>query len=85
MGCKTCGAQDIGTVLGTCLRCTATAGVSSVVFWMLYTLSLRFSMPGIVQWGIAAFAALVTLLFVGHVAGHLSRLRADADKPTNEE
>lgn len=82
MGCKSCGAQNIGGIFGTCLRCSITAAVSSALFWILYSLSVSYSLPGIVQWCLAGFAALVTLLLVGHVAGYMTTRRVDVNKTT---
>lgn len=75
MPCKACGSDSIGKVLGKCPRCTLVAGISSLLFWLLYHLTTILAMPAFVRMAVAAFAMLVSLLFIGHLAGHLAGRR----------
>jgi hypothetical protein len=72
MACKGCGAIDLNSVFGSCLRCTILAGISAACFWSLYALTTGHAMSRLITWPLAAFAVVVTLVLLGHVAGHIS-------------
>jgi hypothetical protein len=80
MTCKSCGAQNLGNIFGTCLRCTLIAGFSSMVFWSIYYAASQRATADYVLWPLLGFAAFVTLLFVGHLLGHLQQIRTNKSK-----
>jgi ABC-type polysaccharide/polyol phosphate export permease len=72
MACKSCGAADLSASLGTCGRCTFIAVASAALFWAFFIVAEQQSAPRLIAWPLLGFAALLTLLLVGHVLGHLS-------------
>lgn len=72
MACKGCGATDLDRLFGACLRCTLIAGISALLFWTLCILSTSHAMSRFIVWPLLGFATLVTLVFIAHVAGHIS-------------
>ena len=72
MACKSCGAGDFSESLGKCARCTSIAGASAVLFWSLYVVAKGHAISWLITWPLLGFAALVSLLFIAHILGHLS-------------
>jgi hypothetical protein len=73
MACKSCGSTDLSEHLGKCLYCIFLALGSSIMLW-----SLWYWLRGAVRiewltWAVGGFAALVTLLLIGHVLARFGR------------
>lgn len=73
MGC--CGAQNLDNLFGSCIRCTIIAGLSSLLFWVIYFAIGKQFGSSLVGAALFGFASIVTLLFSAHLLGHADNVR----------